>query len=314
MLQKELSMASQKTRSARCYIVLAMMLVAALAMPLVACLEDRGQTVDVRPLTLAQRHAPGSLRLYVFDCGKLSIADPSVYGFTKDDLATTDMSVPCFLVAHPKGTLMWDVGVLPDSVLNSGPGAVTQGRATVVKPLKAQLAEVGYVSPDITYLAMSHYHWDHTANANDFAHSTWIVEKADRDAMFADPPPKAANIIPDRYSALRNSKTVILTGADYDVFRDGTVIIKFAPGHTPGHQVLFVKLPKTGPVVLSGDLYHYPEERTQHHVPATEFNREQTAATRVAIEDFVGKTGAQLWIQHDFTANAKLKKAPDYYE
>jgi N-acyl homoserine lactone hydrolase len=314
MLQKELSMASQKTRSARCYIVLAMMLVAALAMPLVACLGDRGQTVDVRPLTLAQGHAPGSLRLYVFDCGRLSIGDPSVYGFTKDDLATTDMSVPCFLVAHPKGTLIWDVGVLPDSVLNSGRGAVTQGRATVVNPLKAQLAEVGYVSPDITYLAMSHYHWDHTANANDFARSTWIVEKADRDAMFADPPPTAANIIPDHYSALRNSKTVILTGADYDVFRDGTVIIKFAPGHTPGHQVLFLKLPKTGPVVLSGDLYHYPEERTQHHVPATEFNREQTAATRVAIEAFVKETGAQLWIQHDFTANAKLKKAPDYYE
>src|ERR1700730_17865967 len=242
MLQKELSMASQKTRSARCYIVLAMMLVAALAMPLVACLGDRGQTVDVRPLTLAQRHAPWSLRLYVFDCGKLSIGDPSVYGFSKDDLATTDMSVACFLVAHPKGTLMWDVGALPDSVFKSEGGAVTEGRATVVKPLKAQLAEVGYDSADITYLAMSHYHWDHTANANDFARSTWIVEKADRDVMFSDPLPTATNIIPGHYSALRNSKTVILTGADYDVFGDGTVIIKFAPGHTPGHQVLFLKL------------------------------------------------------------------------
>jgi N-acyl homoserine lactone hydrolase len=77
---------------------------------------------------------------------------------------------------------------------------------------------------------------------------------------------------------------------------------------------LFLKLAKTGPVVLSGDLYHYPEERAQHHIPTTESNREQTATTRVAIEAFLKKTGAQLWIQHDFTADAKLKKAPDYYE
>jgi N-acyl homoserine lactone hydrolase len=309
-------MANHETRSGWCCVAPVMMLAAAIVMPLVTRMAGGGQTVDARLLTMAQRHAPApaSLRLYVFDCGKLSIGDPSVYGFAKEDLATTDMSVACFLVAHPKGTLMWDVGTLPDDVFKSEGEAVTQGRATVVKPLKAQLAEAGYVAADITYLAMSHYHWDHTANANDFARSTWIVEKADRDVMFSDPPPTATNIIPGHYSALRNSKTVILTGADYDVFGDGTVIIKFAPGHTPGHQVLFLKLAKTGPVVLSGDLYHYPEERAQHHIPTTESNREQTAATRVAIEAFVMKTGAQLWIQHDFRADAKLKKAPDYYE
>ena len=75
-----------------------------------------------------------------------------------------------------------------------------------------------------------------------------------------------------------------------------------------------MKLAKTGDVVLSGDLYHYPEERMLNRVPTFEFNQDQTRATRVAIEAFLKKTGAQLWIQHDFTANARLKKAPDYYE
>jgi N-acyl homoserine lactone hydrolase len=297
-------MASYKARWGWRYVVPVLALIAALAVPLMARVADK-----------EQRHAPvpRSLRLYVFDCGKLRIGDPSVYGFTKDDLATTDMSVPCFLVAHPKGTLMWESGVLPDSVFTSA-GSVTWDRATVAKPLKAQLAEAGYAPADITYLALSHCHWDHTANANDFAGARWLVRQQERDAMFAQPPAFARCITPDTYSALRNSKTVILTRDDYDVFGDGTVIIKSAPGHTPGHQVLFLKLRKTGPVVLSGDLYHYPEERTQHHVPTTEFNREQTAATRVAIEAFLKKTGAQLWIQHDFTANANLKKAPAYYD
>jgi len=73
-------------------------------------------------------------------------------------------------------------------------------------------------------------------------------------------------------------------------------------------------LPRTGGVVLSGDLCHYPEERTLNRVPTFEFNQAQTRATRVIIDAFLKKTGAQLWIQHDFRANARLKKAPDYYE
>jgi N-acyl homoserine lactone hydrolase len=263
--------------------------------------------------------SPTSLRLYVFDCGKLKISDTSVYGFAPSDLAISDMPVPCFLVAHPKGTLIWDTGVLPDKLLAPG-GSVTQGNpassalATVTKPLRAQLAEVGYAPEDITYLALSHCHWDHTANANDFARATWLVRQEERDAMFAQPPTFARCLTPETFSALKNSKTVILKGDEYDVFGDGTVVIKSAPGHTPGHQVLFLKLRKTGPTLLSGDLYHYPEERAEHHVPTTDFNRDQTAASRIVIEAFLKKTGAQLWIQHDFTANAKLKKAPAYYD
>jgi len=178
--------------------------------------------------------------------------------------------------------------------------------------LKAQLAEVGYLPADITYLALSHYHYDHTANANEFAGATWLVRQEERDAMFAEKPPGVTQ--PSTYATLRNSKMFIIKSDEYDVFGDGTVVIKSAPGHTPGHQVLYVKLAKTGGVLLSGDLYHYPEERALNRVPTFEFNQEQTRACRVLIEAFLRKTDAQLWIQHDLRANAKLKKAPDYYE
>ncbi len=180
------------------------------------------------------------------------------------------------------------------------------------KSLTAQLAELGYSPPDINYLALSHYHYDHTANANQFAGANWLVRQEERDAMFAEKPPGTAQ--PSTYAALRDSKTLIIKTDDYDVFGDSTVVIKSAPGHTPGHQVLYVKLPKTGPVLLSGDLYHYPEERALDRVPTFEFNPAQTRATRVAIDAFLKKTGAQLWIQHDFLANAKLKKSPRYYD
>lgn len=264
--------------------------------------------------TAAQHHPPKpprTLRLYVFDCGVIRGLDPALFNFKKEEVATTDFAVPCYLIVHPKGTLMWDVGVIPDSAFKDDGAPVTQGVSTATKPLKAQLAEIGYSPSDITYLAHSHYHSDHIANSNEFAGATWLVRQVERDAMFAEKPPALVN--PALYSALKSSKTVILNTDEYDVFGDGSVIIKSAPGHTPGHQVLILKLARTGKVMLAGDLYHYPEERKLDRVPTFEYNKEQSLASRAMIEDYVRRTGTQLWIEHDFIANSKLKKAPAYY-
>jgi glyoxylase-like metal-dependent hydrolase (beta-lactamase superfamily II) len=113
---------------------------------------------------------------------------------------------------------------------------------------------------------------------------------------------------------LQRSRTIALGAEDHDVFGDGNVVMKLAAGHTPGHQVLLVKLPKTGPVVLSGDLYHYPEERALGRVPTFEADQQQTAASRAAIEAFLMRSGARLWIQHDLTGTSALKKAPAFYD
>jgi N-acyl homoserine lactone hydrolase len=255
---------------------------------------------------------PKSLRLYVFDCATLDIPDTSPYGFKKEELASPKMSAPCFLVAHPKGTLMWDSGPVPDSNFKPGAATATMRYAIATKPLTARLAEIGYAPSDITYLALSHFHWDHVGDANLFAGATWLTPKAERDIMFSDPPSPRTE--PANFSALKNSKTIFITTDDYDVFGDKTVIIKAAPGHSPGHQVLFLQLKKTGPVVISGDLYHYPEERKFHKIPTTEFNGDQTVASRATIEAFLKQTHAQLWIQHDAIGNAKLKKSPAFYE
>jgi glyoxylase-like metal-dependent hydrolase (beta-lactamase superfamily II) len=252
------------------------------------------------------------VRLYIFDCGTIHTTSVDTYSLKKEEVGSTEMAIPCILVAHPKGTLMWDNGDIPDRAFPAGGGPATAGVVTQARPLLPQLAEVGYAPADITYLAMSHYHGDHVANANAFAGSTWLVRKVERDRMFSDPPIPRSD--PANYTQLKNSKTIIIDKDEYDVFGDGTVIIKSTPGHTPGHQSLFLKLARTGPVVLSGDLYHYPEERSLNRLPVTEFNKDQTAASRAELEAFLKKTGAQLWIQHDFLGNAKLKKAPQFYE
>jgi N-acyl homoserine lactone hydrolase len=264
-----------------------------------------------------QTSAQQPLKLYVFDGGTLKSGNPAP--LLERGVTTTDMSVAIYLIVHPRGTLLWDAGVIPDERIQ--PGGTTDFRATVKKTLKGQLEEIGYKPSDITYLALSHNHYDHSANANAFAGSTWLVQRAERDAMFSGAQrPTSANspsieTVNARFAALKNSKTTLLNG-DHDVFGDGTVVIVSTPGHTPGHQSLFVKLAKTGPVLLSGDLYHYPAERTfKDFTPfAALGNPEQEAASKAKVEALLKEKGATLWIQHDIIADAKLKKSPAYYD
>jgi glyoxylase-like metal-dependent hydrolase (beta-lactamase superfamily II) len=115
---------------------------------------------------------PKSVRLYVFDNGVIKGLDPATFHFKKEELATTDMVVCSYLIVHPKGTLMWDAGAIPDADLKADGSPVTQARFTATKTLRSQLAALGYTPQDITYFGLSHYHVDHIANANDFAGST----------------------------------------------------------------------------------------------------------------------------------------------
>ncbi len=109
----------------------------------------------------------------------------------------------------------------------------------------------------ITYLAISHSHWDHVGNANDYAGSTWLARKAEYDFMFrSDANPVALK----NYDKLAHGNIKFIDG-DYDVFGDGSVVLLYTPGHSPGHQSLYLKLAHTGGVVISGDLYHYTAER-----------------------------------------------------
>ena len=140
---------------------------------------------------------------------------------------------------------------------------------------------MGHSAAGLTYLALSHYHYDHTANANGFPRATWLVGQAERDAMFAAPPP--AVTLPSTYAGLRNNQTRIIDRDDFDVFGDSTVVIKSAPGHTPFHHVLHVTLAKTGGVVLSGDLYHYEAARALKRLPTFDVDQTQSALTRATV-------------------------------
>jgi glyoxylase-like metal-dependent hydrolase (beta-lactamase superfamily II) len=253
-----------------------------------------------------------ALRLYVFENGFIRGLDTKLFNLPREEVKEPDFVNSSYLIVHPRGTLQFDSGGIPDGQFKADGAPVTEGVMSATKPLLPQLAAAGYKPGDITYFALSHYHSDHTGNANAFAGSTWITQKAERDFMFGDKP--EGIIQPATYSALKGAKTRVLDNEELDVFGDGTVRLIPTPGHTPGHQVLLVRLPKRGPVLLAGDLYHYPEERTKGTTPTFEFNAEQSKVSRAKVEALLKQTKAELWIEHDMATHAKLPKSPAYVE
>jgi N-acyl homoserine lactone hydrolase len=252
-----------------------------------------------------------SPRLYVFDCGTLVYNKPEDYNLKREEVKDSNMGVTCYLVVHPRGMLLFDTGLNDRLVGRPLYENVLDGYAQIkFNTLSGQLADIGVSPKNIGYLVLSHYHWDHIGNAGDFAGSTWLVYKGDRDRMFG----QEARAYPwfGEYSALEHSKTMLLTG-DHDVFGDGTVVVIATPGHTEGHCSLLVRLKNTGPIVLSGDLYHYAEERELDRMPEEEKTL-GTVQSRRKVEELLRQTGAQLWIGHSMEFFRTVRKSPAWYD
>lgn len=256
--------------------------------------------------------APG-VKLYAMDCGTLTLADSDMFA---DDGAykgvAKSLIVPCYLVRHPKGDLVWDTGV-PQSIADL-PGGVGPGGITVKRKLTDQLKDLGLTPADIEYVSVSHSHFDHIGNGGLFAGSTWIADPDEKTYAFR-PEARAEAAQFAAYSALEASKTVLVEGdAPYDVFGDGSVTVIQTPGHTPGHTVLLVKLAKAGPVILTGDMWHIAESRAERRVPRFNVDRAETLRSMDKIEALAKATGARVVREHvpeDFDAFPKFPAALD---
>src|SRR5678815_156559 len=104
-----------------------------------------GGLLAVQAPTPRKASPPKTVRLYVFDCGMLTISTEGVtrYHVTPSEVGESRMPVPCFLVAHPKGTLMWDVGVIPDATVEKE--ATAGGARYDVNPTAAALVKLSLI-------------------------------------------------------------------------------------------------------------------------------------------------------------------------
>lgn len=212
----------------------------------------------------------------------------------------------CYLIKHKQGWFLWDTGIpdavaaMPNGLAPADPKAVTWKRP---KTLAAQLEQIGVKPADVKAMGVSHTHPDHIGNVEMFPQATLYVQKAEYNWPGANNEPR-----------FKPSHPVELLTGDKDVFGDGSLTILSTPGHTPGHQSLLVKLPKTGAVVLSGDAAHFKSNWENRRVPVNNFSKDQSVASMQKIADTLTKEKAQLWINHDKEQRDSQKMSPEFYD
>jgi N-acyl homoserine lactone hydrolase len=235
----------------------------------------------------------GGISLHAFECGRLVQPDLGRFSDTfRFQGEKREFVAGCFLVRHPKGVLLWDAGLTPDLIgATGGPPGMT-----LKQSIPDRLKALNLTPADITHVGVSHYHADHTGGAKDFPNAELLIGQGDWDALKAMKPDnrQAIQLAP----WLTGGGKVTPLAADKDVFGDGTVTVLAMPGHTPGHTGLLVKL-ASGYVLLSGDQYHFRENREASGVPTFNTSRADTLASHNRFEEVASNMKARVVIQHD---------------
>jgi len=249
----------------------------------------------------AQQGKPGVERLYVLYCGEIALNDMGRFspGYSGPGMLTDT----CYLIKHAQGWLLWDTG-LGDAVAAMPNGQPSNaGVWHNKKTLASQLAEIGVKPSDVRYLALSHSHGDHVGNVDLFPQATLLVQKAE----YEWPGPNNTPRFPPAMKAIK-------ADGDHDVFGDGSVMLIATHGHSPGHQCLLVKLPKTGAILFSGDAVHTKANWDNKRAPTQNFDHAQSLRALDRMAEVLKQHNAELWIGHEPSEAPRRKYAPAFYE
>ena len=249
------------------------------------------------------------LSLWRLDCGTFLIKDFNA--FFSDTHAypagqAKEITDSCYLIRHGSRYFLWDTGLpaaLAGQSSDVGIGTLSLG-TTVVQ----QLARIGVKPEQIETIGISHWHFDHVGQAQAFPHARLLIGKGDAEALRAKPAPDE-----DSVKALAHWLTgpgkLEPIARDHDVFGDGRVMMLNMPGHTAGHHALLVRL-ASGPVLLTGDLYHFAEQVPHKGMPAWNHSRADTLASMDRFDKIAKNIGAKVIIQHEPADIAKLPAFP----
>lgn len=252
--------------------------------------------------------ADESISIARLDCGDLYVKN---YGASFSDTfdypnGSKHLVDSCYLIRNKGRYLLWDTG-LPKSLLGRSFDTPMQS-VSLRRSIVDQLQELGVAPGQIEIIGISHWHFDHVGQADDFPNARLIIGKADADALRANPTADE-----DSLSALKHwlsgSGKLELASGDKDVFGDGRVVMLDTPGHTAGHHALLVRL-GSGPVLLSGDLYHFTAQVKNRGVPIFNHNRADTLASMDRVQRIASNLRARLIIQHEPADVAKLPPFP----
>jgi len=281
---------------------LSMLLVATAALAACGQPAEEGNAAEA-PAENAAAEEAAKLSLTRLDCGNAVIKNfdsffsdrPGLYA--KGPRRVTDS---CYLIRRGDRELIWDTGF--PSAFKGGSRDLGELVATLDRTIAEQLQQLGLKPTDIDVVGISHMHADHTGQAAEFPQARLVIGKGD----FEQTKGKDDPFGPWRTDSRR---LTLVSGGDTDIFGDGSVVALHLPGHTPDHLALLVKL-ESGPVLLTGDLYHSTEAREKRGVPPFNTSRDQTLDSMDRFEKLARELNANVVIQHEPADIAKLPAFP----
>jgi len=273
----------------------------------------------------ASADPPQGMRLYVFSSGELTL-DKS--GLQTGATGKITIPVAFFLIKHPKGNVLFDTGN-NDKIITDptywGPlaAALNPGRSPDVA-IDAQLDKIGVKPSDINYVILGHMHLDHAGNVGKFPTATVVYQRDEIVNAFWPKPGYGCCYITGDFAMLRNDvgqpqvnrvKVMELNG-DLDLFGDGSIYIHRQVSHTPGSEMVVVRLPKTGPVVLTSDACYLMENLQKDILPSVALAYDPAGMLDgyAWIKHLMSAEGADVIFAHDAETFKKHKQSPEYYE
>jgi glyoxylase-like metal-dependent hydrolase (beta-lactamase superfamily II) len=257
--------------------------------------------------TPVQSAPNANVQLWRLDCGQIKVDDLNDFS---DTFAYSGRSKrlagSCYLIKHGDTYMLWDTG-LPESTLGQPLEGKDAKDETLSVTLVDQLKRIGVDPAQISIVGISHYHYDHTGQAARFPDARLLIGKGDVDDLRHGESSRAKPL----EHWLNGPGKLDPVDGDKDVFEDGSVVMLYLPGHTPGHHGLLVKLPHMGYVLLSGDAVHFRENYELDGLPAWNTDRSQTLASIHRIKDIVKNLHATFVIQHEADDIKKLPAFPE---
>ena len=276
----------------------------------------------------AAAQSPAGMRLYAFSSGALTV--PKSFLQVGAPSTPTQVPVGFFVVKHPKGNVLFDTGNNDKIITDPGYwGNFVKDLNPVRTPdvaIDTQLGKIGLKPDDIKYVVIGHMHLDHGGNIAKFPKSTIVVQKDEIKNAFWPEPGTACCYVPGDFTFLRATPGALLPtdpkwklfqlDGDMDLFNDKSVVVKRWVGHTPGSQMMVVRLPKSGTVILTSDNVYFKENVEKNALPdvSLAYSPKGILEAYDFIREMQATENANFFTAHDPDAFKAMKHAPDFLE
>ena len=248
-----------------------------------------------------------SMRLFAFTCGWLT---GSMANFLAGESGRLRVPIPCFLIDHPQGAVLFDSGIHRDA--QHDPAARLGFAAKVFdvefrpgEDVAARLAAVQIDAGRIRYLVNSHLHFDHTGGNVAVPNAQLVVQRSEWEAGHDADMIRQNFYDPKDYDL---GHDVLAVSGEHDLFGDGRVVCLPTYGHTPGHQSLRVRL-DSGDVILTGDACYLRRTLEALHLPSVVHDAEAMLSALRQLRTLRDR-GTRIYYGHDPEFWSGVPQAP----